>query len=326
MTRKILFITATRIGDAVLSTGLLDWLTRTYPDARFTIACGPLVVPLFQRHPGLEQIIQMRKRRRAGHWRDLWRTVRGEKWDFVVDLRRSLMPWLVRTGRRASVPRARPGEHRVELLARTLQLYEPPSPRLWLTGADRARAAAVTGKAGPVLAIAPTANWAAKVWPAERFAELVGRLTAPGRPLEDARIFVTGGPGEEDLVRPVIEALPPERLIVRMGLELPATAAVFERCRLFIGNDSGLMHIAAAVGTPTLGLFGPTQDVHYAPWGPHTRVVRTGEEFETLVGAPDFDHRTTGSLMSGLPTGAVEEAALELMKSFPTRHDGNPGE
>lgn len=314
MPRKILFVTATRIGDAVLSCGLLDWLTREYPDARFTIACGPHPAPLFERHPRLERTIVLRKRKLAGHWRDLWKSVRHERWDMAVDLRRSLIPWLIRARRRASQPRPAADEHRVELIGRTLGLAPPPAPRLWLTESDRTRAANMLGEAKTVLAIAPTANWTAKTWPAERFAELVQRLTARDAVLHGAKIFVTGGPDEEALVRPILEAVPPEWLIVRLGLDLPTTAAVFERSHLFIGNDSGLMHMAAAVGTPTIGLFGPTRDKHYAPWGRHCRTVRTPESAEELTGTPGFDHRRTGSLMENLGVGEVERAANDLLR------------
>lgn len=322
--RKILFVTATRIGDAVLSTGLLDWLTRRCPDARFTIACGPLPAPLFERHPRLERLVIMRKRPRGGHWLDLWQAVRRDRWDLVVDLRRSLLPWLVRARHRAVPPGADDELHRVALIARTLNLDPPPAPVLWLTEIDHARAAEALGPARTVLAVAPTSNWVAKTWPAERFAALVRRLIAPGAALEDATVFVTGGPDEHGMIRPVLDALPPERLVARMGMDLPATAAVFRRTRLFIGNDSGLMHLAAAAGAPTLGLFGPTRDIHYAPWGPHCRTVRTAKSVQELIGAPDFNHLTTGCLMDSLTVDDVEKAAKELLDS--TRHLVQPGE
>ncbi|MEX2454810.1 MAG: glycosyltransferase family 9 protein [Rhodospirillaceae bacterium] len=317
MGQRILFVTGTRVGDAILSTGILGWLTDTWPDARFTVACGPLVVPLFERHPRLDRIVVMKKRRHAGHWRDLWTTVRHGRWDLVVDLRRSLLPWTLRAARRASIPRELPGEHRVELLARALDLPEPPSPRLWLSDEDRRRGAEVLDGAAPVLAVAPTSNWTAKTWPAERFAALILRLTAPGGALAGAKTFITGGPDEEALIRPILATVPPDRLIVRMGLDLLATAAAFERCSLFVGNDSGLMHMSAAVGTPTVGLFGPTRDVNYAPWGSRCRAVRTELGVEQLVGAPGFDHRTSGSLMHGLSVETVEEAVRNLLAAHP---------
>ena len=98
---RILFVTATRIGDAVLSTGLIDHLLRTYPQARFTIACGPVAEGIFARMPRRDATIVLSKRRFAGHWLSLWGEVARRRWDLVVDLRGSALSWLVLTKRRA---------------------------------------------------------------------------------------------------------------------------------------------------------------------------------------------------------------------------------
>ena len=72
----ILFITATRIGDAVLSSGLIKLLSDQIPNARFTIVAGPLAAPLFAHVPGLDRVIVMEKGKGKGHWFKLWRQVR----------------------------------------------------------------------------------------------------------------------------------------------------------------------------------------------------------------------------------------------------------
>jgi ADP-heptose:LPS heptosyltransferase len=116
-------------------------------------------------------------------------------------------------------------------------------------------------------------------------------------------------------VEAVISRIPVERLIDTVGkIDLLTVAACLERCRFFVGNDSGLMHLAAAVGVPTLGLFGPSREEHYAPWGPLGASVRTEESFEDLTGAPGYDHRTTGTLMDGLSIDRAEEAARALWR------------
>src|SRR3974390_1818320 len=82
----ILFVTATRIGDAVLSTGLLSYLVERYPDARFTIGAGTVAAPLFEAVPRLERIIVIEKRRYGLHWLGLYARVLGRRWDFVGDI------------------------------------------------------------------------------------------------------------------------------------------------------------------------------------------------------------------------------------------------
>ena len=311
---NILFITATRIGDAVLSTGLLAWLIERHPGAEITVACGPAPAPLFAEMPGLRRIIVVHKQPASLHWLRLWAGCVNERWDLVVDLRRSALAWFLRAGTRRLPPKPDAREHRVELLGRTLGLDPPPPPHLW-TGANHEDAAARLLPGGrPVLALGPTANWPAKIWPAERFAELARRLTAPGAPLAGAAVAVAGGAEETPLARPLLDSLPAERRIDLFGQELPTVAAVLRRCALFVGNDSGLMHLAAASGIPTLGLFGPTREAQYAPWGAHGTALRTPESVEQLIGGPDFDHRTAQSLMGGLTVEAAEQAALSLLE------------
>src|ERR1700734_2899175 len=92
---NILFITATRIGDAVQSTGVLGHLLELFPSARLTIAAGPLAAPLFEAVPHLDRLVTMRKRRHGLHWLWLYGKVVATRWDLVVDLRGSLISYLL---------------------------------------------------------------------------------------------------------------------------------------------------------------------------------------------------------------------------------------
>jgi ADP-heptose:LPS heptosyltransferase len=162
------------------------------------------------------------------------------------------------------------------------------------------------------LAIGPAANWRGKQWRAERFAELAQRLTAPDGPLPAARVAVFAAAHEREQAEPLLAAIPPGRSIDLVGrTDLLTAAASLRRCALFIGNDTGLMHIAAAAGAPTLGLFGPSPVVQYAPWGRHTAVAETTVPRETMF-PPGFDHRTTDTLMDSLSVDAAETAARQL--------------
>ncbi len=315
---RLLFITATRIGDAVLTTGLLEHLRRTHPGLSVTVACGAPAAPLFRSLPGLERAIVLEKRRFSLHWLQLWAQVVGQHWDIVVDLRRTGLPIFLRKGVHYRAPSPMPGRHRVVELAAALGLAEPPAPTVWLGDADRAAAARLVPAGGPVLAIGPAANWRGKQWRAERFADLARRLTAPGGILPGARVAVFAAAGERDQAQPVLDAVPEERRLDLIGaVDLPQAAACLQRAALFVGNDSGLMHLAAAAGTPTLGLFGPSPDDRYAPWGPQAAVVRTRESHKALVEAPTFDHRTTDTLMDGLSVDAAVEAAEALYRRAP---------
>jgi heptosyltransferase-3 len=165
-----------------------------------------------------------------------------------------------------------------------------------------------------VLAIGPAANWRGKQWHAERFAELTRRLTAPDGPLPGARVAVLAAEHERGQAAPLLASVPPERAIDLVGrTELLTAAAVLRRCTMFIGNDTGLMHIAAASGTPTLGLFGPSPVEQYAPWGRCTEAVRTTVPNEMMFG-PGFDPLTTDTLMESLSVDMAEAAAWRLWR------------
>lgn len=316
MTRRLLFITSTRIGDAVLSTGLLRHVIEQDPALRVTVACGPPAAPLFEAVPGLEKIIVVAKKRHSRHWIDLWTQVAGTRWSQVIDLRRSALAWLLPLARRRAVlPKAPEPMHRVKHIAMTLGLQaNPPAPHLWTAPQHEARAAALIPDGAPVLALGPTANWRAKTWRAAHFADLVGCLTAPDGILPGARVALFGGPDERAQAAPVIDAVPEDRRIDLVGrIDLLTAHACLQRCAFYVGNDSALMHVAAAAGVPTLGLFGPTQEVYYAPWGTHTAVVRTTVPFAEIF-PPGFDHRTSESLMDTLTVDMAADAAARLWK------------
>ncbi|MCO6417211.1 glycosyltransferase family 9 protein [Siccirubricoccus sp. KC 17139] len=267
---RILFISSTRIGDAVLSTGLLDHLIHRHPGAEVVVACGPAAEGVFARMPNRVRTILLRKHRWKLHWLRLWRQVAGTRWDLVVDLRASAFAFTVWAGRRVVMRGGRHPGHRLAQLGALLGLAPPPLPVAWTAPEDRARAAALLPGGGAWIGLGPTANWAGKVWPPERFVALFEALTGPAGPLPGARAAVLGGPGamERDMAAPVLAALGGRAVDLVGRLALPEAAAVLARCALFVGNDSGLMHLSAAAGTPTLGLFGPSRVEEYGPSGP----------------------------------------------------------
>jgi heptosyltransferase-3 len=269
---RILFVTSNRIGDAVLATGLLDHLLRTYPEARFTVACGPAAEGLFARMPRRERTIVFEKRPHSRHWLSLWAATVGTVWSLVVDIRGSALAWVLPARRRVvahwrRVPRDR---HKIAQLGLILGLDPAPAPVTWTAAEDRARAAALL-PGGPWVLLGPTANWHGKLWPAERFADLFAVLAA-GR-LQGARAAVIGGTGQAEraMAAATLAALPQAVDLVGR-LSLAEATACIQRAALYVGNDSGLMHLSAAARAPTLGLFGPTKDniPQFYPTGPRS--------------------------------------------------------
>ena len=313
----ILFITATRIGDAVLSSGLIKMLADQIPNARFTIVAGPLAAPLFAHVPGLDRVIVMEKDKGKGkgHWFKLWRQVRHKKWSLVVDLRGSATALFLRREKRAIWKKV-PGDvvHKVIDAARTLKLEgDPPPPHLYITPEVQALADELLGEGGPILAMGPAANWVGKVWPIERFAQTAAQLLDKDGPMAGGRLLILGGPEDTRMVEELRMASARGRCIDLTGkVDLLTAYACLKRADLFVGNDSGLMHIAAAAGTPTVGLFGPSDERRYGPWGEHAVAVRGPRTFDQFL-AIDPELSQAIRHMSDLPVATVVKAAKALL-------------
>lgn len=312
---KILFITSSRIGDAVLSTGILNYIAKNYPKASVTISCGPLVVSLFEGYPQLERIIPLKKQKYNKHWIELWRECAFTPWDIVIDIRNSAVSRLV-FGRRKFIfgGHVDKKSHKVEQMAQVLKLSDVPAPKpkLWFSEEQKKRAAELVPKgSGKVIGVGPAANWIGKTWPAERFITVMRALLESDK-WQGASVAVFAAPGEEDVAYPVFNAMPEGRRhdVIAKGNPGFAAAAIGQ-CDFYLGNDSGLMHCAAAIGLPTLGLFGPSYPHIYAPWGEHTFFVRTPETFDELIDYSGYTPQTAPCLMTSLSTETVLEALKE---------------
>ncbi len=314
---RILFITATRIGDAVLQTGLLNHLIQQNPNACITVACGPVAAPLFEGVPGLEKLIILHKKPYSLHWLGMWGRCVGYVWDWVIDLRNAPLSYLLFAKNQKHLGKANRDEdedHRVIRFARVLDLADnPPAPKLWTKQINEDTAEKLIPDDGrPVLAIGPTANWGPKRWLPENFVTLADRLTSDGGIFPGGRIAVFGAESERHLAEPVLNELGPARVINLVGKgDLLDVFACLKRADFYVGNDSGLTHMAAVANIPVLALFGPTKPHLYRPWGKHTAVATTG--------IPFLDHFKTGnewleekSLMELLTVERAEKAARAL--------------
>jgi lipopolysaccharide export system permease protein len=310
---KVLFVASNRIGDAMLASGVLAELARRHPQARFTVACGPAAAPLFEAMPQRARTIVLNKGKFKLHWFALWLRTVANFWDIAVDMRGSGLVWFLAANRRARLASRDETIHRVEDAARVLGFAPPPAPVLWLSDAAKRAAAKLLGD-GPVLALGATANWSGTIWPPENFLALAEALTAPGAVLAGARIAVFGGPGEQAAAAPLLAGIGARAIDLVGTVDLATAAAAIARADLFVGNDSGLMHVAAASGVPTLGLFGPSDERNFRPWGANAAFVRTAESKDALFARIDYQPSGSHSLLTSISVETVEAAARELLR------------
>lgn len=275
---RTLFIAPTRIGDAVLASAVLRHVIDTSPETQITIATSPLAADLFLGVPNLARIIPMQKRTYNRHWLMLWRETAGTFWDAIWDMRGSAVSHVLLRRSLRSFYTVREPMPKVKQYERMLKVEALPYPMLWPRAEDAARAIALMPEGERYLILAPTANWAPKEWPVAHFVALAQQL------LEGAckgyRPVVICAGHERARAVPLLEALAPHTPIDLTTGEAPLLTlyACMRRAHGFIGNDSGLMHMAAAAGIPTLGLFGPTEHAVYQPWGRRAAYVHSPDK------------------------------------------------
>jgi ADP-heptose:LPS heptosyltransferase len=275
--RSILLITLSNVGDAVMTTPVMAALHHKYPHAFMDIVTDARAAPLFRHCPWRRDIIL--KDKQAG-WRGLavlLRRLRATRYDLVVDLRTDGLSLLLRTRRRLTRRGSRKVTgHAVErhfhVIRRHEQLAEIPLPCMWISVAELDFASqAFAGLPGKRwLALGPGARGQGKRWPATRFTALAARLQA-----EFDAIILLGNTAEQDSCARIAAELSLPCLNLAGMTDLLQASAVLQRATLFIGNDSGLGHMAAAVDTPTVTVFGPGDPLRYHPWHPQARWVQS---------------------------------------------------
>jgi heptosyltransferase-3 len=269
VTQRILFIAPTRIGDAVLSTALLEYIRETQPQAKITLIASPFSAALFEGNPQIELLHIVDKQRHSRHWLRIMRHAWRHRWHAVWDMRGSVLAYFCVTRRRYIFSSTKHPMPKCEQYRLKLQLPPLPIPKLWPRAEDETIAAHIIAPHDRVIAFAPCANWLKKEWPIENFVALATRMFE-GK-FRDYRPLILCAEHERSRALPLLEALHAFHPIdaTTGQYHLLTIYACLGRCIGFIGNDSGLMHMAAASGTSTIGLFGATDAVTYQPVGKH---------------------------------------------------------
>lgn len=305
---SILFLAPDDLGETVLATGALAEALSA-GDA-LTLVASADAAPLFRAAPGLVRTHLLPLNAGPGAvWR-AWLPLAGTAFDIAIDARGGFLGAMIRARRRIVLRPAPFVRHRVEDWADALGAERPLAPRLWLDDAAR-RAAAQAAPGERLLLIAPGGVVEDKRWPWERFAAVARRLV--GGPLTGASIVVLGAAARDaEIATAIVASLDADGVAARdlgVGADLLAAAALMERATLCVGNDNALTHIAAAAGTPTLTLFGPTDERVRAPFGPRARTLR-GRGLEAIAALGEADR---ANAMEDIGIDAVESAALDLL-------------
>lgn len=315
--KHTLFVSSSRLGDAVLTTGVLDHLLKTEPESRVTVICGEIPKSIFEGIDGVDQVITVKKRRFGLHWPLLITKLGFPWWHRIVDFRASLLGFL--PARHRHIWRKRDDKtHKTRVNAELIGLNRPLKPVIAIREEllDRAKKL-LNNQDGLFLAIAPTTAGPGKLWHIENYITLTKRLLKSEGPLANTRVILLGGPGEEEQVRPFLEAFDAGDVIDLVGKTTPLEAAhVISLCRLFIGNDSGLMHCATAVSTPTVGLFGVGKPLVYGPWGDKSLIILSDPVGTAINRLTRVENNRTEIIREALSTDKVYNEIAAFTKTL----------
>jgi heptosyltransferase-1 len=297
--RRVLIIKPSAIGDVVHTLPVLALLRRCWPAALIDWLVTPACAGLLEGHPLLNEVIRFERREYGRSWRSprtlaallaFAKGLRERQYDLVIDLqglfRSGWLAWAARAPVRVGLSDAREGArwfytHRVPVgtperhaierylcVTQALGCGRGPVEFPFATDErDREQVAALAPERYAVLL--PGTNWPTKRWPVERFTGLV----EPLRERLGLSAVVAGGPTETDLGAKIAAAAP--GVIDLTGrTSLRQLVALLERAALVVANDSGPMHIAAALGRPLVTPFGPTNPVRTGPYGRMDCVIR----------------------------------------------------
>lgn len=286
--RSILVVVTRRIGDVLLATPVIRSLKRQWPDAAIDALAFSGTAGVLAANPDLRQTLTIAERPPLGAHLAFAARLRG-RYDLAVSLvpsdRPTFYAWLA--GRRSvglvvDTPKHRwkqwllnqwvsydnANTHTVNLYLRTLDALGVPALREVVAGwrdADAASAAAKlrdAGVSGAFAVLHPSPKFAYKMWTAEGWRDSARWLAAQG-----LQCVLTGGPDaeERDYVGAIAQELP-GAVNLAGALTLAETAWVLAQAQLYIGPDTAVTHLAAALGTPVVALFGPTDPVKWGPW------------------------------------------------------------
>ena len=313
---KVLFITSTRIGDAVLSTSVLNYIKQKFPHSSLYIATGKNASLLFKNFNNVKKIFILKKNFFKTPWLKLWLQTFFNKWDIVIDLRGSVISYLIFNNQKYIYKKLNENIHRLDELALLMKTNYLPSPSIPVFNNDIENISKNFLKIKNSIAIGASANWPAKVWPSKNFVKLIKMLIKEKKIGKIKSVVFFGSSKDLKNTKRITKHLKKFRVKNFCGeLNLIEVAAHLKKCKIFIGNDSGLMHIASASGIPTLGLFGPSLESRYAPKGNNAYYIRTKKTFNQLTGGKNFDWDTKKNLMTSLSVNSVFNKIKKILTS-----------
>ena len=337
--RRALVLKLRHHGDVLLSAPVFSVLKAHAPALEVDALVYDDTAPMLEGHPAISNLYLVGRKwrsenafNRLGKETALFNTLRARRYDLIVHL--SEQPrgaWLARwLGARYSVAPKMADRgafwrnsfthfypliarrHMVEVnldALRRIGIQPAPEERkvTFVPGAPAEQAVNALLDGRPFIHLHPASRWRFKCWPAEKNAELIDRFAAEGH-----QVVLTAAPDETQMIDEILAKCRSKPVNLAGKLTLKQLGALIARAQLFVGVDSMPMHLAAALGVPTVALFGPSGEAEWRPWNVAHRVIRSNHTCRPC-GQDGCGGGKVSECLTVLPVDTVHAAAKELL-------------
>ena len=271
---NLLFISSNRLGDAVINIQVLNKFIRQFPNIKVTIVSGSLPMPLYEDYPNISSRILLVKKKFSSHWISLYFKLRNKKFDHIIDFRSSPISFFLNSKNK-----------NIFKMLKNKNIYNQIHNQFntdldydYSIKIQENRLKNIRDK--NYACIAPFANWMPKEWPITNFKKCCESLLELGI----SKIFVLGSKQDSKRFH-LLSNDYGSKIINKCGSNhLLDDFALLKKSSIFIGNDSGMMHLSSIANTPSICLFGPTDDSIYFPkLSDHSYLVRSEHTYRELT-------------------------------------------
>ncbi len=272
---KILVISSNLVGDTILSTGVIRFFYKQNPKAKFTFVIGPSAKPIFKNFIPAEKIITISKKKFNMHWLEIIYNCIGTKWDIVIDFRSSLLSYCLSHNKKFIFKKKSNMNHVHQLS----NYFGFDCSELFIDTNNHEEQEVKNNISDEFdyFVIFPGGNWMPKIWSVANYNILLKKILSRNK---NIKFILVGSKVEQNFYHDKITKNIDDKYFINLfGASLTQTAAYMKKSKLFIGNDSGLSHMASATNLKSIVLFGPTNDKIYGPFKKDSQVIRTNESY-----------------------------------------------
>ncbi len=308
---KILLIGYNRIGDTILSTGLINFLLNKYKNASFSIVTSSISVSIFEDMPQLKELIIVDKKKYSLHWLEIWLKTKSVKWDLIVDLRSSSLANILRC-KQKMIFKGNKHEHKLYQLKKFIGSEDDIKPKIWANN-NYLDINERKNLENDYICIAPISNFPGKDWSIKKYTSLLENDL-----FKSYDIVILGATSDKKELDNINQLVQGSNQVIKNLINdanLIETYFILKKATLFLGSDSANMHMAVAANIPTIGLFGPTDEKLYGPLGKNNLSLRGDKSFSEIVNQLDYKSGKIKSYLDNLSVTKVYKEIERILES-----------